>query len=274
MNIICYLPPLKHLLAFVYVIFALDSFAQFEESGTFTSFDSTKIYYEVNGRGPEVILIHGFMGSSASWKKSELYVDLLRSGFKVISLDLRGNGQSDRPHNPEAYENDAEAKDIIQLATFLDLGFYQVVGYSRGSIIASRVLLLDKHATAGVLGGMGADFTNPKWPRRIMFYEALSGKPVKELEGAMKYVREQQLDQVALACQQKAQPSTSKKELASIKKPVLVICGSEDEDNGSSKVLSEMIPGSTYVRVPGNHNSTMRSKPFSDEVVAFLKKSQ
>lgn len=260
----------KILLSFLFLTVLISAKAQYEDSGTFTSFDSTKIYYEVNGQGEDVVLIHGFMGTSSSWKKSELYAQLLKSGFRVIMLDLRGNGQSDRPHTPEAYLKDAETKDIMKLMDILKVEKYSVVGYSRGAIIASRVALLDKRSTSIVLGGMGSDFTNPKWPRRIMFYEALMGKPVKELEGAMRYVKEQQLDELALAYQQNGQPSTSKKELASLKKPVLVICGSEDEDNGSSEKLAGMIPGSKYVRVPGNHNSTSRSKEFSDQVLLFL----
>jgi pimeloyl-ACP methyl ester carboxylesterase len=106
-----------------------------------------------------------------------------------------------------------------------------------------------------------------------MFYEALSGKPVKELEGAIKYVKEQKLDELALAYMQKGQPTTSKKELRTLKKPVLVICGTADEDNGSSQELASLIPGSEYVRVPGNHNNASRSKEFAEAVTAFLKKN-
>jgi predicted alpha/beta-fold hydrolase len=64
-------------------------------TGYFSSFDKTKIYYEVEGSGHPVVLVHGFTGSTESWKKSMLYKDLLRSNYLVISLDLRGNGRSD-----------------------------------------------------------------------------------------------------------------------------------------------------------------------------------
>jgi len=239
---------------------------------TFVSFDKIKIHYEVKGEGAPVVLVHGFIVDSESWKRSSLYNDLLAGGFKVITLDLRGNGKSDKPHNPEAYENDAEAKDIVALADLLGLKKYSVVGYSRGAIIASRVLLMDARVDKTVLGGMGADFTNPQWPRRIMFYEALMGKETKELEGALKRIKEQGLDQLALAYMQKAQPSTSKAEFSKVKKPVLVICGSEDEDNGSSKELAALIPKSDYVRVPGNHNNASRSKEFSEAVISFINK--
>jgi pimeloyl-ACP methyl ester carboxylesterase len=241
---------------------------------TFKSFDGTVISFQVKGSGYPVLLVHGFIVNSDSWKKSSLYTNLLTSGFKVITLDLRGNGRSDHPHKPEAYANDAEAKDISALADRLGLKQYSVVGYSRGAIIASRALVLDTHVDKVVLGGMGSDFTNPNWPRRIMFYEALSGKPVKELEGVIRYVQEAGLDQQALACMQKEQPSTSKEEFSRVKKPVLVICGAEDEDNGSSKTLAAFIPGSQYTQVPGNHNNASHSKEFANEVIRFLKEKR
>lgn len=153
------------------------------DTASFKSFDDTKIYYEVVGKGYPVILVHGFITNSESWKRSALYTDLAAAGYKVITVDLRGNGRSGKPHNPEAYENDAEAMDVMVLADKIGATKYSVVGYSRGAIIASRLLILDKRVQSVVLGGMGADFTNPEWPRRIMFYKALSGEAVPELEG-------------------------------------------------------------------------------------------
>ncbi len=237
----------------------------------FNSFDGTRIHYDVKGKGDVVILIHGFIVDGESWKRTSLYNDLLAKGFKVITLDLRGNGKSDKPQNEEAYQHDAEAKDIIALATFLKVKKYNAVGYSRGSIIASRVLVLDSRLKRAVLGGMGDDFTNPDWPRRIMFFKALMDEPVPELEGMVKYVKSSAwLNQRALAMLQKEQPSTSKEELSKVKKPVLVICGDRDEDNGSSEALAKIIPGSIYKRVPGDHNTASKTPEFSKAVSSFL----
>jgi len=245
---------------------------QSDSSRIYTSGDGVKIYYEVKGKGNAVILLHGFTGVGESWKRAALYKDLLSAGFQVVTPDMRGNGKSDKPHTPEAYENDIEAKDIMGIATELGLKKYAVVGYSRGAIIASRVLVLDKRVSKAVLGGMGSDFMNPEWPRRIMFYKALMGESVPELEGMVKSVKDRGLDQTAQAYLQKAQPSTSKEEFAKAKRPVLVICGDKDEDNGSSKALAEVIPDSEYKRVPGDHGGTSRTKEFSIEVLAFLNK--
>jgi len=243
------------------------------DTASFKSFDDTRIYYEVTGTGYPVMLVHGFITNSESWKRSALYTDLAGAGYKVITVDLRGNGKSGKPHNPEAYQNDAESMDLMILADKLGLIKYSVVGYSRGAIIASRMLILDKRVSNAVLGGMGSDFTNPEWPRRIMFYKALSGEAVPELEGLVKRVQDDPtLDQLALAYMQNGQPSTSRAEFSKVKKPVLVICGDKDEDNGSSKELAGLIPKSNYKRVPGVHNDTARSKDFSMEVISFLKK--
>jgi len=239
----------------------------------FRSFDSSKIYYEVRGTGDAVVLVHGFVVNGQSWKRTELYKDLLAEGYKVIILDQRGNGFSDKPHTPEAYENDAEAKDIMALMNLLGIKKYIAVGYSRGSIIVSRLLVLDKRIKKGVMGGMGAEFTNPEWPRRIMFYKALSGDSVPELAAMVQNVQKQGLDQQALAYLQKAQPSTSKEALAKVKQPVLIICGDKDSDNGSAKELADLFKHPVYKITPGDHGGASRTKEFSTEVISFLKKN-
>ncbi len=238
----------------------------------FSSFDGTRIYFEADGKGHPVILVHGFIVNGESWKKVPLYQDLKARGFRVITLDLRGNGKSDKPHVAEAYAKDAEAKDIMALADKLGLANYSVIGYSRGSIITARLLLLDHRVDHAVLGGMGADFTNPEWPRRILFYKALMGEPVKELGGVIKYIQSSGLDQLALAYMQKEQPSTLPSELGKVDKPVLVICGDKDPDDGPPEELSKMIPWSVCVRVPGDHGAALRSAELSKEVIGFLAK--
>lgn len=243
---------------------------QGDSTNYFTSFDSTKIYYEVKGTGFPVILVHGFIGTGEGWKKTEVYKALQNAGYKVITLDMRGNGKSGKPHSSEAYANDAEAKDIMGLASWLGINKYDVIGYSRGSIITARLLVLDKRINKAVMGGMGTDFTNPEWPRRKMFYRALMGDSVKELEGMVKNVQKNGLDQLALAYLQKEQPSTPIETLAKVKQPVLVICGDRDSDNGNAKQLAAVFKNSRYAEVPGDHGAAVGTKEFADHVVSFF----
>lgn len=241
-----------------------------DTSALFTSFDGIKIHYESKGTGQPVLLVHGFIVNGESWKSAPLYHDLLNRGFRVILLDLRGNGQSDKPHDAEAYAKDAEAKDIMGLMDYLHIAQYAAVGYSRGSIITARLLILDKRISRAVMGGMGTDFTNPDWPRRINFYKALSGEPIKELEPMVKYVKDAGLDQQALACMQKEQPSTSKAALGAVQQPVLVISGEQDSDNGSAAELAKLFPHGQKETTPGDHGAAVRTLEFSDKVIKFL----
>ncbi|WP_315823126.1 alpha/beta hydrolase [Paraflavitalea speifideaquila] len=263
---------IKSLLLLPLLLITLLLSAQTDTAGFYTSFDGTKIFYEVKGSGQPVVLLHGFIVNSSTWKKAALYNDLQKAGYQVITLDLRGNGQSGKPHEAAAYANDAEAKDIMGLLTHLGIQQYQVVGYSRGSIITARLLVLDKRVQKAVLGGMGTDFTNPNWPRRIMFYRALSGDSIPELKGVVDYVQHSGLDQKALALLQKEQPSTPKEVLATVQQPVLVICGTEDSDNGAAADLARLFPHASFAPVPGNHNNAAASPQFSEAILAFLKR--
>lgn len=243
------------------------------DSGYFSSFDGTKIYYEVRGKGKPVLLVHGFIVNSNTWKKAVIYTAVLNRGYKVVLLDMRGNGKSGKPHDSAAYENDAEAKDIMQLMDLLKIKQYSVVGYSRGSIITARLLILDKRVQNAVLGGMGTDFTNPEWPRRKMFYRAMMGDSIPELKGAVDYVKQQGLDQLALAYLQRAQPSTSKEALGRVTQPVLVICGDKDDDNGSAAQLAKLLSNGSFVTTPGDHNHASATPEFSKEIISFLSKN-
>ena len=65
---------------------------------------------------------------------------LLDAGFQVVMYDLRGHGQSAKPHDPGCYSMDAHVGDVQALAGHLSLDRPAVVGYSLGSMIAGRLL--------------------------------------------------------------------------------------------------------------------------------------
>lgn len=254
----------------LFLLFQYSAGAQNDSTRYFTSFDGTKIHYELRGQGKPILLIHGFTGTGSDWKNKPLTDSLIAHGFLVILVDLRGNGLSDQPTVPEAYANNAEAKDLMGLMHYLGIKKYSAVGYSRGSIILASLLVLDKNCKRAVIGGMGADFTNPQWPRRIGFYEALMNDTINGYEEFRKYIAKKELNPLVLACQQKEQPSTSKAKLAKLKLPVLIICGDQDSDNGKGADLQLLIPHSKFVEVKGNHNSSARTPEFAEKVLGFL----
>ena len=248
------------------------STSQTDSAHVYKAPDGASIYYETHGKGYPVVLVHGFIVNSSNWKKAAVYDELIKAGYQVILIDLRGNGKSGKPHKAAAYENDAQAKDIMGVVSEMGIPQYDVIGYSRGSIIAARLLVLDKRVHKTVLGGMGAEFTNPEWPRRIMFYHALMGEDVPELKSMVQNVQKSSgHDQLALAYQQKEQPSTSKEALGKVKKPVMVICGDKDKDNGLGTELAALIPKSQFKEVPGDHGHALATIEFAKEVLAFFK---
>ena len=258
---------------FLYLIFfnQFSSFSQKTVPAYFQSFDSTRIHYQIMGTGRPIVLIHGFTGNSNDWRNKPITDSLLAHGFKLILVDLRGNGLSDKPDNPGAYANNAEARDVRGLMHSLGIRNYDALGYSRGSIILASLLVLDPNCKRAVIGGMGADFTNPFWPRRIAFYNALMNDTIKGFEGFRKYIADKKLNPLVLACQQKEQPSTSKQALAQLKQKVLIICGNADTDNGKGSDLQRLIPRSRYVEVTGNHNSSAYTPEFAKKVLEFLR---
>jgi len=121
------------------------------------------------------------------------------------------------------------------------------------------------------MGGMGDAYTNPEWPRRVHAYRALMGDTtLHDVDDMMKYIHSQHLDNLALAMQQKYQPSTSVSELAAVHMPLLIIRGTEDKENGSETGLNKLIPNSSLVYTPGNHNTAIRTPEFSAAVLKFL----
>lgn len=238
----------------------------------FTSFDNTKIAFTDEGNGEPVLLIHGFISNGSSWGNTVLKKRLLSSGYRVIIPDLRGNGLSDRPQTAEAYQNDAEIKDLLSLADHLGLKKYVVIGYSRGSIVLAKLLTQETRISKAVLGGMGFDFTNPNWDRRIAFADAFSGRaPLNDMtEGAVNYAKSINADIKALGLLQDYQPVTSPQELQAIVIKTLVICGDQDRDNGDPEELQKHLPNSQLVIVKGDHNNTYKQVNFAEAIMAFL----
>jgi len=97
---------------------------------------SIELYYEDHGVGKPVILIHGWPLSGRSWEK-QLPV-LLAGGYRVITYDRRGFGDSSKPTT--GYNYDTFSEDLHKLVTKLDLRDAALVGFSMGGGEVARYL--------------------------------------------------------------------------------------------------------------------------------------
>lgn len=103
--------------------------------GTENSTD-VELYYEDHGAGQPVVLIHGYPLDGSSWEKQT--AALLAAGYRVITYDRRGFGQSSKP--TDGYDYDIFAADLNTLMTGLDLNDAVLVGFSMGTGEVGRYL--------------------------------------------------------------------------------------------------------------------------------------
>lgn len=92
---------------------------------------------EVRGRGPALLLLHGFTGSAATWTP---HLDAWR-GFTTVAVDLLGHGASDSPADPQRYRMERCLEDLVALLDRLDVRRTAVLGYSMGGRVALRLAL-------------------------------------------------------------------------------------------------------------------------------------
>ncbi|MFP2995899.1 alpha/beta hydrolase [Spongiivirga sp. MCCC 1A20706] len=266
---------MKSIFVFLFILFSFLGSAQ-EKTHYFKSHDGIKIAYSDQGNGYPVVLLHGFINTRKNWDKSDLKKVLLAKGYRVIAPDLRGNGESDKPQNDEAYQNSAELKDIIALIDHLNISSYKAVGYSRGAIILTKLLTMDHRIRKAVIGGVGADFTNPKWEIPELFAKAFSGEDELNdmTRGAVTYAKSINADLKSLSLQQQHQPKTTAAQCANIEIPILIISGKEDTTNGNREALQKLLPNSTLIYVKGDHNNTYKQANFGRMASQFIFKEK
>jgi len=97
---------------------------------------SIDLYYEDHGSGKPVVLIHGWPLSGRSWEKQ--LPALLEAGYRVVTYDRRGFGDSSKPTS--GYDYDTFAADLHALITKLDLRDAALVGFSMGGGEVARYL--------------------------------------------------------------------------------------------------------------------------------------
>jgi pimeloyl-ACP methyl ester carboxylesterase len=94
------------------------------------------LYYEDHGTGKPVVLVHGWPLSGRSWEKQ--VPALFDAGYRVITYDRRGFGESSKPTS--GYDYDTFAQDLHKLVTKLDLREFALVGFSMGGGEVARYL--------------------------------------------------------------------------------------------------------------------------------------
>jgi pimeloyl-ACP methyl ester carboxylesterase len=242
---------------------------------TFATFDGIRLTYDDQGDGPPVLLIHGFAADTArNWDRPGVTAALLGAGRRVIALDARGHGRSDKPHDPQAYADRAMVRDVQALLDHLGLAEVDAVGYSMGALVTLGALPVERRIRAAVLGGIG-DAISRGLPDRAAVADALeaddpSSVPSRSARAFRHFADATGADRRALAAIQRAQDVHGPFDLAAIDVPVLVLTGDADTLVGSPHDLAARIRGARAEVVTGDHLGAVDDPAFPAAIVAFL----
>jgi pimeloyl-ACP methyl ester carboxylesterase len=238
--------------------------------------DGVSLHFELHGpeRGKPIVLVHGFASDyKLNWVGTRWQQTLTGAGYRVIGLDCRGHGSSDKPHDPAAYALEIMAADVRRLLDHLEIKTANYLGYSMGGKIGVQGMLdFPKRVDRVVLGGVGwggafraaqeiaealrGGPTNS--PVAKTFYDFARARPSNDLEALA-------------ACILGPQPEPDLAALAAIKTPVLVVAGDRDDIVTEVGRLVESIPTAKLVTVAGrNHMSAVPAGEFKKATLEFL----
>jgi pimeloyl-ACP methyl ester carboxylesterase len=227
------------------------------------------------GEGRPLVLIHGFFSTAlVNWVRYGHAAVIANCGYRVIMPDLRGHGDSGRPHDAVAYPPDILTDDGFALLDHLGLTEYDLGGYSLGGRTALRMLVRGAAPGRAIVAGMGLEGIVHTGTRAGYFRRVLTNLGGFE-RGSLEWMTEAFLktvrgDPVALLRVLDSFVDTPLEELARVETATLVLSGAEDDDNGSAEALGAALPNGKYAAIPGNHMSAVTKPELGMAIAAFL----
>ena len=244
-------------------------------SWDFSSFDEVNLKIHETGEGRPLILLHGlFSNADTNWIKFGHAQLLADAGFRVIMPDLRAHGESDAPHDPAAYPHDVLVKDVQALIAHLQLSDFDLGGFSLGARTTARLLAQGTRPRKAILAGMGLQGLSGWARRRDFFFEAIDTRETARRGDphwlAIQFMKSQKIDPVAARLLLATFSDMAPADVETIETETLVLCGSEDRDNGSPEELAALLPHGRHVAIPGTHMSSVTRAELGQEMVHFL----
>ncbi len=228
--------------------------------------------------GRVILLIHGFASNaSVNWAGTGWVQLLIENGYRVISIDNRGHGDSEKFYSPDQYGPDIFACDALKLLDYLDIHECDVMGYSMGARITCWLC----HQAPGrfrkaVFGGMGANIYGNRggYEEIAQALEADDPETITDPGGKLfrKFSDAMGSDRLALAaCIRPSKNKITPEITAGISVPVLVAVGNDDEIGGSAEQLANDMPHATSFSPDGlDHMKMTGASVFKKRVLRFL----
>lgn len=253
--------------ALISVFLICPALAVSAESHTFDS-DGVTLRYVSDGDGETVVLLHGFSGSAEGlYIKPGTFDALVNAGYRVVALDQRGHGQSEKLYDADSYGMHM-VEDVRRLLEHLGVEKVHLVGYSMGSRVSNtfRSKYADRLLTI-TLGGYG-------WPWQG------SKVTLAEAKARMKnrmVLPGNDLDALAAVSVGSYELVPSEDSMRSNTVPAFGIIGDKDEVVSSENLQSfrETMANLELEIIPGTHAGPDGApyKPiYAEKLIAFLAK--
>ena len=240
-----------------------------------TASDGIRLAYYELGQGQPVVLLHGlFSDAHMNWIKFGHAGLIARDGFRVIMPDLRAHGQSGRPHEPEHYPKGILARDLRELVAHLGLTEFDLGGFSLGARTTVEGVGEGLRPRRAILGGAGLSGLRHWQRRKTFFLDAIAmfdsvqrGDPHWL---SIQFMKSQKVDRIAAGLLLETFEDAFVDWLDAFTMPTLVVCGSEDDDNGSAEELANVLPNAVFKEVPGTHMSSVTRPELGEAIARFL----
>ncbi len=244
--------------------------------GSFTASDGVKIHYLEAGKGTPVVLIHGYTGSARGNWFANGVADALAKNHRVVAIDCRGHGESDKPHDPAKY-GPHMAEDVVELMDHLHIDKAHVHGYSMGGFIVSQLLAThpERFITASY-GGSGVPEVEQAYISQVP--EDRPGPDPQEAEASKKLSARPDRDEEALAAVRQYDWKPGERptlDLTKITIPVLAINGEFDRPNAKTHRMQRELADFQAVVLPGKSHLTAimagyMPRQYIDSLVEFI----
>ena len=240
-----------------------------------TASDGVDLAYHELGEGRPVILLHGlFSDAHMNWIKFGHAARIAADGFRVIMPDLRAHGLSGKPHGPEHYPKGILARDLRELIAQLRLAEFDLGGFSLGARTTVEGVGEGLRPRRAILGGAGLEGLR-NWKRRKTFFlEAIAMFDTVQRGDphwlSIQFMKSQKVDRIAAGLLLESFEDAFMAWLEAFTMPTLVVCGREDDDNGSAEELANILPNAVFEEIPGTHMSSVTKPEFGEAIASFL----
>lgn len=233
--------------------------------------EGVRISYDVGGEGRPLVMLHGWVCDRTWWTEPG-YIDDLRRDHRVINVDLRGFGASDKPHDPSAHRIEVLTSDVLAVADAEGIDRFALWGQSYGGWIAWMTAYSAPDRVAALISGGSWDPRPSTYEEWEAFDESwLEAVRRGGMQGLLDLIKEEEGErfsseyppwaqavvlradaEAALAGQtREAWEHPGITDLGSFPVPTLLIAGELEDEEDQAAVVAGMLPNGERLRLPG-----------------------